>query len=157
MSVKVGEVYGYLTVIELGHRDSSYKPACLCKCKCGASKIVRCSRLPYGDTISCGCATGVKGGRDNTHNMRYTRTYQIWAGMVKRCTNPKCNIWNHYGGRGITIDPRWLKFENFFEDMGEAPIGYQIDRIDNDGNYTKINCRWVTQRTNINNRTRRTV
>tara|TARA_R110000803_G_scaffold76565_2_gene141233 strand:+ start:346 stop:780 length:435 start_codon:yes stop_codon:yes gene_type:complete len=36
--------------------------------------------------------------------------------------------------------------------MGDRPEGYQIDRTDNDGNYTPGNCKWVTCAENMKNR-----
>lgn len=54
---------------------------------------------------------------------------------------------------GITVCSRWREsFVNFLNDMGEAPVGLQIDRIDNNGNYEPSNCRWVTPKENCNNR-----
>ena len=38
---------------------------------------------------------------------------------------------------------KWMMFSGFLEDMGLAPEGMSIDRIDSYGNYTKDNCRWV--------------
>jgi len=71
--------------------------------------------------------------------------------MVQRCTNPKAQAWRNYGGRGIGVCERWLKFENFLADMGERPIGLDLDRINNDGNYEPSNCRWTTRSANLKN------
>jgi hypothetical protein len=79
-------------------------------------------------------------------------TYNIWAQMVQRCTNPKHKDWRLYGGRGITVCDRWLKFEDFLADMGEKPGGLSIDRRDNDGNYEPGNCRWATAVEQANNK-----
>jgi hypothetical protein len=66
--------------------------------------------------------------------------------MKARCNNPSNPGYCNYGGRGITYDPRWNNFGAFLADMGEPEIGLVLDRIDNEGNYCKENCRWVSMR-----------
>lgn len=82
------------------------------------------------------------------HGLSDTRTHRAWIGMRKRCSN-RCHkdLWDRYYGRGIRVCKRWDdSFQNFIDDMGEAPAGLSIDRYpDNDGNYEPGNCRWATQ------------
>lgn len=66
--------------------------------------------------------------------------------MKKRCVNPNASDFRYYGGRGIKLSRRWLRFENFLADMGERPLGKTIDRKDPNGNYTKRNCKWSTRK-----------
>ena len=83
-----------------------------------------------------------------THGYRGRRDplYNVWNGMRQRCHNPNQPHYPRYGGRGISVCDRWLKFENFLADMGEPPgPGYSLDRIDNDGNYEPGNVRWATK------------
>ena len=88
-----------------------------------------------------------------THGMWRSPEYNSWAAMKQRCTNPKHIAFNHYGGRGITICERWVKFENFLADMGKRPSSaYSLDRIDTNGNYEPGNCRWATHSQQICNR-----
>lgn len=83
----------------------------------------------------------------------YSSVYQTWANMKARCRNPNATGWPDYGGRGISICERWLNsFEAFAKDMGPRPDGYVLDRIDNNGNYTPENCRWIDRVTSQRNR-----
>ena len=61
--------------------------------------------------------------------MRYSRAYAVWSSMKDRCNNPKNKKYHRYGGRGITVCPRWINsFENFFADMGHPPSGMTLER-----------------------------
>ena len=76
-------------------------------------------------------------------------------GMMERCTNPNCVGYKRYGARGITVCQEWIDSPQAFVDWALAD-GFspelQIDRIDNDKGYSPDNCRWVTARENIRNR-----
>jgi hypothetical protein len=76
--------------------------------------------------------------------------------MKQRCCNPNNSDYEHYGGRGISYPLEWDDFENFYADMGPRPEGHSIDRIDNNADYSKDNCRWAPQHQQTRN-TRRTV
>jgi len=71
--------------------------------------------------------------------------------MIQRCTNPKNPVFSLYGGRGIAVDPNWLIFLNFYDDMGEAPTGLTLERRDNNKGYSKSNCYWATQKAQSRN------
>lgn len=77
-----------------------------------------------------------------THNMYRTPTHNSWRAMRDRVSNNHAHAKRFYAG--VTCDPRWEKFENFLEDMGERPEGKTLDRIDSTKGYYKGNCRWAT-------------
>lgn len=81
-----------------------------------------------------------------------TLTYRVWLNMRNRCNNPNYPGYANYGGKGITVHPRWDSFENFLEDMGEQPVGLILDRRNNELGYSKENCRWVTPALSFQNR-----
>lgn len=131
-----------------------------CQCDCGKQVNVLGSSLRPGVTVSCGCSkrekARVSGRRNKTHCMTRTPAYQSWSGMKDRCLNKNDHAYERYGGRGIKVCERWMKFENFLADMGEKPDGQSIDRIDNDGDYEPSNCRWATcAQQNLNKRNSR--
>ena len=80
-----------------------------------------------------------------------TPSYRSWDNMKKRCLNLNQNKWKSYRDRNITICNKWLKFEGFYEDMGDKPEGKTLDRINNNGNYEIDNCRWATPKQQSNN------
>ena len=88
--------------------------------------------------------------------VRRSPTYTSWQSMIARCRYPSVPSYKNYGGRGISVCERWMKLENFLADMGERPSSdYQVDRIDNDGNYEPGNCRWLTRSENVAEANRR--
>lgn len=146
ITIPNGSKFGELTVLNcqgaLGN-SIAYEVVC----SCGNKKICTGTNLRSGATKSCGCKMGVR-----IHNMTHHPLYNVWAGMIDRCTKPHHKSYKDYGGRGITVCAEWMDIKNFIHDMGPRPFGYELDRIDNDQGYSKSNCKWSSERQNANNR-----
>ena len=142
-----GKRFGRLLVIGRAETDSRGKLSWLCKCDCGNEKTIRGDSLQGDRAKSCGCLQKEIASIGNrTHGLSKVPTYEVWYNMQHRCFNKNNHVYKNYGGRGITVCDRWLKFENFYEDMGDKPKGLTLDRNDNHGNYEPSNCSWVTRK-----------
>jgi len=88
-------------------------------------------------------------------NTERTPLYNVWVNLKQRCNNPRNPNYDRYGERGISFCQKWESFEKFKADMGEGyKPGLTLDRINNDGDYCKSNCRWVDHQTqNMNTHT----
>lgn len=145
--IEVGYKIGKWTVIQEIKTEEKRK-VYIVQCECGKIKTQKGIRLRFGDSLGCRKCGSTK------HDLVHSKTYSTWESMIQRCNNPKNTNYKHYGARGIKVCESWHIFENFISDMGERPENKELDRINNDGNYEKSNCRWITHQENLLNRKR---
>lgn len=149
-----GKRFGRLVALHLVPKNEASKARrWVCRCDCGQTITVQRGNLGIY-TNSCGCLRSELASLQKTnlkHGKKKTRAYSVWNSMLNRCRNPKVPAYKNYGGRGIVVCDEWHSFESFYADMGDPPPGFDLDRINNNGNYEPNNCRWTTRSENIKN------
>jgi hypothetical protein len=155
--IKIGDVFGDLEVLGIGEKKGTSRHIhyiCLCRA-CGKEVTVPSYRLKSGASKSCGCSR-TKHGHTSRIFKGGTHPYRVHTELLRRCNDPSHRGYERYGARGIKVCDRWADkehgFENFFADMGTAPEGYQLDRIDGTKGYEPSNCRWASLWTQNRNR-----
>lgn len=145
----VGDRFGKLIVTSRNKENSkSGNARWNCQCDCGITTVVIGSHLRSGHTTSCGCKQSEK-----AYGLSQTRLYTIWRGMHNRCYKKEHDAYKWYGARGILVCEEWHDLLSFVE--WSKANGYNdklsIDRINSNGNYEPSNCRWQTQKQQMNN------
>lgn len=160
--LKIGDKINKLTVIGESNpvfykaSNGKYyaKKKWVCECDCGNTTIVEDNKLKSGHTKSCGCLN-FRHNIPLTLDKSISKYISVAQNLLNRCRNPHCSDFHRYGGRGITCElgetnaivaKELSKVDGWFK-------GAEIDRIDNNGNYTIDNIRWVTHDENLRNST----
>lgn len=154
-----GKKFGRLSVLKFHdirtRKGNKRESRWLCECDCGNEVILVGSSIKSGKTSSCGCLQ-----KENpiSHGLSYDPLYFVWKAMIRRCENKTDANYHHYGGRGIKVCDEWKDLETFVGWCNNNGFeeGLEIDRIDNSGNYSPENIRFVTRRKNMLN-TRRNI
>jgi hypothetical protein len=141
----VGLKFGQLTVLsKLDARNEKGKTQWMCQCLCGDKKVAYTYQLTKNFTGLRSC------GKCEWH-IKHKEAYTSWMSMKQRCDDSNRKDYKYYGGRGITYEPRWKEFVQFYIDMGDPPNDtvtgerLSLDRKDVHGMYSKENCKWSTR------------
>lgn len=131
-------------------------------CDCGIKKDMRSDYIRKcivsGLEVSCGCrqkeVVRNLGNSNRVYNYNRAKMVGTYNKMIARCTDPSCHSYKYYGGRGIEVCLAWrISLEQFIKDVGiPTNNSLQIDRIDNNGNYSPENVHWVSATVNSRNR-----
>lgn len=153
MSNYIGNKYNRLFIVKKANKKNNY----VAICDCGNVGEYYIYNILSGHTKSCGCLAKeelIK--RSKTHGLsRNEPLYRIWLDMKRRCNNKNRKAYKNYGGRGIKVCDEWANDFNVFYTWAIEngwKQGLEIDRRNNDGNYTPDNCRIVTILINANNK-----
>ena len=143
-----GKRYGNLVALNFLRSNEKGTSIWLCRCDCGNEIEVSYNNLKSGNTKSCGCW-------HEKHSESKSRLYKCWQGMKSRCEYKKDNNYHNYGARGISVCNEWsnsyISFRNWAVNNGYKNT-LTLDRIDVNGNYEPLNCRWATDEIQQNNR-----
>lgn len=152
---ELGNTYGGMKIIEIlpSINPDGKKNIKMVKVKCEHCNNIlekRLYNIKRESTVGCSRDCSGFKNRISTHGLSNSRVYKSWDNMVTRCTRTSHKSYEHYDNLivGEKIDPRWMKFENFLEDMGNPEnkkLKFSIDRKNNRLGYSKENCRWATQ------------
>lgn len=156
----IGKKFNRLTIVKHAGRDKRNNEQVECLCDCGKTSIVGFHVVKNGVTKSCGCLRKEKCAKVMSetmkiHGLYHHPLYHVCTSLKQRCYNKKNKSYRDYGARGITVCDEWLiDFQSFYEfSISKGwEKGLQIDRINNNGNYDPLNCRFVTRKINCNNR-----
>lgn len=141
--------YGDLTVIKEVEKIKlpcgQTNRAFLCKCDCGTFKTIRMLHLVRNRIQSCGCKKKTQNGL-STHPL-----YKVWQSILLRTSGRYDDI---YRKKSIGVCDDWKKYELFYDwsIRNGYKKGLQIDRINNSMGYYPLNCRYVSQKVNMNNK-----
>lgn len=147
-----GKQFGQWTVIQRGPILHKRTYSWECRCSCGTVATLETTNLKRGTTSKCPKCRGKQLGDMNTKHgaaraSGFTTEYRSWNHLREKCVNASNPAYPRFGGRGVTMHPRWVaSFKAFLDDMGERPSPKHIlERVEETGHYEPGNCVWLTK------------
>lgn len=162
----VGVVFTRLTVLE--RVESPGAPRWRCRCECGGETVVTGGHLRSQHVRSCGClrreltSDRFRGKRSATyrHGLMNHPLYRVWAGIQRRCENPRDKSYRYYGARGVAMSEEWRSDPEAFVRWCEANGWTRTNRLvvsrrGDDGDYAPGNCELISKSANSSQAARR--
>ena len=161
---KKGDVagdYGIVFIEEISNRRRNSGREAIFRCTCGKEFQSIINNIRGGGTKTCGCSKKTAYlKKECSHGYSNHYLYTSWSNIKRRCYCEHGKDYPYYGGRGIRMSDEFIHdAKNFIEYIMSLPNfgvkGYTLDRIKNDGDYTRENLRWASKTTqSINQRKR---
>jgi len=137
----LGRKINKLTAIQLLERRPNGMKLYLWKCDCGFTRKALLGNVTSGNATQCKeCAKKQKAkiisSQKSIHGATGTELHSAWLRMISRVDNVYKNI---------TCCDSWRNFIVFKKDMEKNYFSKAaLDRIENDKDYSKANCQWLT-------------
>lgn len=152
----IGKVFNGMEVLSEERRGHT-KYFLKMKCHCGNVKAFNKARVKKLEARSCGCLPRKQ--YEGKHGDYKTKIYKNYHSMKDRCYKETKDCYHNYGGRGIKMCDEWLG-EDGYLNFKEWALnnGYKdgrnisLDRIDVNGDYSPINCRYTDAKTQGRNK-----
>lgn len=143
--IPAGQRFGRLTVVGPVPSQGRGHQRYLCSCLCGNSKEILGTNLIQGRSTSCGCRRREIARKSHTtHGLSKSPESEAWRRMLCRVRNPNDRSYPTIGGAGIKVHEPWLKFEQFYEDLGPRPDpSFCLGRHDLNYDYCPDNVAWM--------------
>lgn len=156
----IGKKFHKVSVVSVAGKTLQGHIVYDCLCECGTHFIGRKYDLENENTKSCGCLFNCTLQRKNVvvsdNERRFKRQWDL---LNQRCNLKSSEKYKRYGGRGIKV--LWGSFDEYKKDMINLFTEHvkkhgikntYIERINNDGNYCKENCRFATAKEQSRNK-----
>ena len=152
----IGKRFGHLTVIDYAGRLSRGNIKLKVECDCGNKTTVLLSNLTSKTKPVRQCRLCYKGYIDSYKKDVHDRIIKLsskYASIHDRTNNPSNISFYNYGGRGIKLTMSKDEFIKAYYMNTDIDVkNLTVDRIDNNGNYSLDNIRWVSLLENNDNR-----
>jgi hypothetical protein len=153
---------GFWTVIEVisakRNENREIERTVKVQCKCGYTKVSLLNNTGKSKQCSACATLEIRNRISEEDRILRDRLQGVYQGIKSRCEKPNRKDYKDYGARGIKVEESFNSFSKFFDWMISEGYTYdcnlQVDRKDNDGNYSINNCRLVSKADNNRNQSR---